>query len=689
MHAMRSVSFFASIELRIFGLVTSTLLAIYGVTTSNHITLGDAGDLIAAAKMLGIAHPPGYPTFTLLGFLFSKILWFLEPAYLINLMNALFGALAAGVLGVLSWRLFSNWPVAVFTGLSLGLTSSVWSLATSTEVYTLNLLFNNLLWLLAIEFRKARRPRTFYAFCWILGLALTNSYPLILLTGLGMILIFPKDTYRPKLLLRGSLYGLLGLSPYLYLVIQAMRAGQIDYVFMDLSGIDSVVPFILRSQYLFLDQKSSPLVEKIYVLGLLVWSVLKDFSLASLFLGTGIFAAFKTRWEYRWPFLTATFTSSVLLFILLGTTSNTLEFAVFYDYVLPTLACLVIFAALGMNWIVERYSKSQRFLACAGVLALVTQAVYAFPVANYYGDNTVEAWSKNVFASLPENASLVICSDLSMPLKYLQLLKGVRKDVTLYTGYIGLEDRKWYYFVRSRDIAQSIRSASSIEDLMQQEGSPVYTLDCAARFLQEGLTVVLKGLAYQLVSERFPERAGLPLTKPDVKPILDSIHLGPPEDHYWMNRLRQASTARILTYASKLSLLSADELDAQVKAYGYRDDPRFLAVLGAELAFAGNYALSLKYFNAIGMTNLAAGETDDIAVYCRLLIGTENLDLAQSVCAVADKPSQVCNADAKYNLGRAYWKVKAESLRFLKAATRCNPSSTLLRETLERRESEP
>ena len=57
------------------------------------ISLGDAGELISASYTLGIAHPPGYPVYTLLGKLFT-FLPFGTIAGRINLMTAILGALA-------------------------------------------------------------------------------------------------------------------------------------------------------------------------------------------------------------------------------------------------------------------------------------------------------------------------------------------------------------------------------------------------------------------------------------------------------------------------------------------------------------------------------------------------------------------------------------------------------------------
>ena len=58
----------------------------------------DTGELQAVAPLLGTAHPTGFPTYVILGWLASVVLQpFGEPAFRMNLFSALCVAVAAGV----------------------------------------------------------------------------------------------------------------------------------------------------------------------------------------------------------------------------------------------------------------------------------------------------------------------------------------------------------------------------------------------------------------------------------------------------------------------------------------------------------------------------------------------------------------------------------------------------------------
>ena len=64
----------------------------------------DSGDMAASAWTLGVAHPPGYPLYLLLGRLWAWFLVLGGVAYRLHVLSALAGAAAVG---------FAAWCVAV------------------------------------------------------------------------------------------------------------------------------------------------------------------------------------------------------------------------------------------------------------------------------------------------------------------------------------------------------------------------------------------------------------------------------------------------------------------------------------------------------------------------------------------------------------------------------------------------
>ncbi len=96
----------------VFAFLLTFLVALTGYVYSlpDSITLEDAGELAVAGDHLGVPHPPGYPIWTFLAWIFQKVLFWTEyrgypdPAKAIAFMSAFFGAVACGFTAMLTSR---------------------------------------------------------------------------------------------------------------------------------------------------------------------------------------------------------------------------------------------------------------------------------------------------------------------------------------------------------------------------------------------------------------------------------------------------------------------------------------------------------------------------------------------------------------------------------------------------------
>lgn len=143
----------------------------------------DAGDFAAAARSLGLPHPPGYPLYILLSRAVSSALPFGHTTYRLNLFSALCGAGAAAFVFLLLRR-FGGLAAALSGALMAGLWGPAFSQAGMSEVYALNLfLAVGLLWgaFRAEDLSAPARDRAWVLLFFLWGLGLGNHQTLVLL----------------------------------------------------------------------------------------------------------------------------------------------------------------------------------------------------------------------------------------------------------------------------------------------------------------------------------------------------------------------------------------------------------------------------------------------------------------------------------------------------------------------------
>jgi hypothetical protein len=100
----------------------------------------DTGELQAVAPLLGTAHPTGFPTYVVLGWMANLVLTpFGEPAFRMNLFAGLCLAVGAGLTVDLVRALTRSAAIGVGAGVGLALTEIVWAVGTHAEAHALHL----------------------------------------------------------------------------------------------------------------------------------------------------------------------------------------------------------------------------------------------------------------------------------------------------------------------------------------------------------------------------------------------------------------------------------------------------------------------------------------------------------------------------------------------------------------------
>src|SRR6202008_2367621 len=100
----------------------------------------DTAELQTVAPLLGTAHPTGYPTYVLLGWLINLVLTpFGEPALRMNLFSGLCVAVAAAVTADLVRVLSRSTVIGVAAGFGLAFATLAWRIGLQAEAHSLHL----------------------------------------------------------------------------------------------------------------------------------------------------------------------------------------------------------------------------------------------------------------------------------------------------------------------------------------------------------------------------------------------------------------------------------------------------------------------------------------------------------------------------------------------------------------------
>ena len=222
----------ALVGLVAFGLARSILLPGQG--------FWDTGEFQSVPPVLGTAHPTGYPSYVILGWLATLALTPVgEAALRMNLLSALLLAVAAGLTVVLVRQLSGRTSVAVGAGLLIALTPIPWRMGGFADPHTLHLALMATLLVLLAGWERRRHGGAPTADRWLVasaalyGVMLGNHTLTILLApgiALFVLAVDRRILRNPRLvgLCAGALIGTT-VAVYLELPIRAAMGAPLVY----------------------------------------------------------------------------------------------------------------------------------------------------------------------------------------------------------------------------------------------------------------------------------------------------------------------------------------------------------------------------------------------------------------------------------------------------------------------------
>ena len=198
------------------------LLLIYAFKAGPDIYWGDSSEFVYIVKHGGIAHPSGYPLYTMISRLADALLP-LPTAYSLSLLSSLLAATSILLLYILLLELGIDPLKAAMTGIFIGLSPVVVDQATVPEVYALHLLLQLAgIWLI-VRWLKVEGLRVWIAAWLVFGLAFSNHLTSFWSLPAVFCLLWSQRKKLTALRWWLSALGafLIGLTPYYYLILHA------------------------------------------------------------------------------------------------------------------------------------------------------------------------------------------------------------------------------------------------------------------------------------------------------------------------------------------------------------------------------------------------------------------------------------------------------------------------------------
>ncbi|HVZ58907.1 MAG TPA: DUF2723 domain-containing protein, partial [Patescibacteria group bacterium] len=499
------------------------LLVLYISNLSRSVYGGDVGDLVTSSFVAGVPHPPGYPFFTLVGFLLTRVgvLFHWTPAFAVGLISAVTSAFAVFLYYKHVYLETKNHLISLISSLILSFTYLFWFYAEIGEVFALNNFFVVLLIFLVVRFLRTHKINYLYFLSFFAGLAFTNHQTIVLIFPSLLLLIAP-DLWslirtKRKELLWVIILPFVGFSVYLYAIIASLHTPVIDWLHMrSWNDLSSFMFLILRRQYGTLQAGPFPppdWIERLLILKNYFIAVGTQLTLPVIVLSlVGVGYLLRKKTLVGISLLLAYILSGPVFIAYAGfPLVDVFRFGVYERFICMSAVLVMFFFPYGLVAFANSLKKIVRtqFIVVIELVFLLIPVmlfVYNFPKTNlssvFVGDNL----GRDYLDVLPKNSLLLLSGDTTLfNTWYMHYARGVRPDVTLmnsldpYKSNVLLA-KKFPHMQSGKSFTDAVNALKN--NIASLSATVTVVSDIQIRGHNTTFTWIPYGLAFQLIMNK-------------------------------------------------------------------------------------------------------------------------------------------------------------------------------------------
>lgn len=429
-----------------------------------NVSYADSDLLTTIGYHLGVAHPPGYPLYILLVYLFTHIPIKFTIAFKAHLLSSLLQAASLSFLflaciNYLNFRSPNSKKCTIilisFISTSfLGISFLYWLYGSIAEKYPLNNLFIAIIIFLISQIFVAKTRRKYF-FSWlfaILGLALNHHHTVLLIIPAIILVVWRyRQEVKSKQTINLGIFFVFLAIPVLLLIYLNSRQVPVSWHFStDLNGLYRMLTrrdlsgyMVIQDRYRGIYLNNVSVSEIITKIPIYTQTLIQQFGLLPIFLlSLGSWTLFRQRNRLSKTLFIIFLSTTIFIPLYVDWPSDLSTQAIRIRMYLAGYVIFPLFFAAGIDYLLQKLTKPfipKSILFLGFFFFLTHRIVTIHPQVDLKNFTYTYRFYAHVLDTLPQNTLLACTSDVAcFGTLYLQQIEGIRPDITVLPHAINI-----------------------------------------------------------------------------------------------------------------------------------------------------------------------------------------------------------------------------------------------------------